>query len=255
MLQITIGKLKLCGGGYRPGEPYSRYEIKPGGLRGWWGSAPISGSGTAREGADGEHDEDEFSGPRIITILGRVRAEERARAQMVSELAGLAGRKKIVVRDENGERWAWVRVRHVDIERLSSGHHPDFTIALKAPDPIKYGSAHTSRSTGSDVATVNDGNARAWPLFRVRGPFPGGYRLRGPGGVSYSVMRAMASADVDEIDFKSGLIKRNGVPLTRAVVSPERWSVPGGGRVLWRVEGISGGTGYADLFLDAAYRG
>lgn len=250
MLLVRVGNVDFHG------HTDSGFLIGPGGFKGWEGSAATKRDGVDRTGAHGSFAVPAFKAARLVTLSGHALAASEAELEHMGEVLAGVGQSEqtITVQSASGARWGRGSVEgEIKFDRVGGATEAVFSLTLWMPDPFKYGETRSARSTGANVELMNRGNARAVPKFKVTGPFPGGYRLRGPAGESFSVTTALASGSVDDIDFASPVIRRNGSPLTRAVLSPEQWTIPGGGVASFRVEGISGGTGFADGFVTDTY--
>lgn len=116
------------------------------------------------------------------------------------------------------------------------------------PDPRKYGEMREFVSTGSNVTAWHRGDFDAWGRFTVTNN-TSGYRILS-NGLAFTVNGSRSSSAVDEIDFSTGSITRDGVPLTRAVTSRRTWPVRPGVDTIWRAEPLGSGGVRAVLRVD-----
>lgn len=254
-MQITLGGLSFHSGDL-PGSTGFTIARQDG----WTGGAGSKRDQLAHVGGDGAFRTPSWRPDRMFTWSGLYHGSSLDEVQHVGDvLTGLEGLSLPVTVQWGETRWAQVEVDRVRFEPAGYKPQADYQVELWMPDPFKYGETREYVSTGSNVTIHNRGNAPVAPRFRVSAPWPGGYRIRGPlkaDGVatSYAVVPAMTGSSVDLIDFAAGTITRNGNPLPRAVSSAERWTIPGGGSVAFRIEGIAGGTGAATAFVTDKYK-
>lgn len=224
------------------------------GISGWFGGVSAKSGSVPREDKHGNFSLPTFKEGRMLTLSGYAWArsfmEMQSLADRVSGL-GCDGQELRVVVSAGGEtRWVDGRVISADFEwGKGSVLQAKFQVIIRCDDPRKYGNLATFTSTGSSVQSFHRGNAIASPVFEVTG-FTSGWRLVGPGGVSYTVQGPKAHETVDRLDFSDGSLTRGGTRLAGAVTSARTWGVPPGQNVSWRIEGIGGvGSGTAVMYL------
>lgn len=246
MLHVRIGNVDFLG------FTASGFLIGPDGFKGWEGAPATRRAGIDRAGQHGAFSTPTFKAGRLVALSGHALANSEAELEHLGEVLSGVGQSEqtIAVQSAQGYRWGRGSVEgEVKFDRVGEATEATWSLSLFMPDPFKYGETRESGSSGANVSAFHRGNTAAVPRFKVAGLWSGGYRIRGPQGQSFSVVGTLNSNVVDEVDFRTGMVRRNGVPLTRAVLSPEMWSVPGGAAVQWRVEGIDGGSGSAVMYL------
>lgn len=252
MLHVRVGNVDFHG--------FTTHGFLLGGRRafeGWEGRPGMRSERAERPAGAGSFSVPAYLSSRLVTLRGTALAESEAELEHMEDvLNGLAlTDTQMTVRSEKGTRWSWCRAEdEVKWTRVGGALEAEFEISFFLADPRKFGEVRETVSTGSNVTAHHRGNGPATPRFKVAASWFGGYRIRGPlkaDGVerSFSVVGPMTGSSVDLIDFNTGVVLRNGLPLRGAVLSPEMWTVPGGGSVRWRIEGISGGTGSAVMYL------
>lgn len=251
MLHVRVGNVDFHG--------FTTHGFLLGGRRafeGWEGRPGMRSERAERPAGNGSFSVPAYLGSRLVTLRGTALANSEGELeQMEDVLTGLAlSDTQMTVTSEKGTRWAMCRAEdEVKWNRIGGALEAEFEVSFFLADPRKFGEVREFVSTGSNVTAYHRGNAPATPRFKVAASWPGGYRIRGPlrngTELSFSLPVAMTGSSVDLIDFNTGLVLRNGSPLPRAVLSPQMWTVPGGGTVQWRIEGISGGTGSAVMYL------
>ncbi|MFC7430977.1 MULTISPECIES: hypothetical protein [unclassified Agrococcus] len=251
MLKLHLFGATLEGVDDRARPGFEGYSIGRGGLTGWWGRPAGVGGGSRRPGAHGEFDTPLYLPGRVVTVAGQVRQRDsRSRALAADRLAGLGAdgeRGRVVVEEDGFSTWAWCRVLSADVERFTSGHHPEYDLMLRCADPRRYGERRSEPTTSNvGKVMVNRGNFPASPRFRIAGPQPGGYQIWGADELPYTV-GAVPANSTDVVDFATGLVTRDGVVLTGAVVTPRTWTVPAGGTKEWGVTLTGSGSAAGEI--------
>lgn len=234
---------------------FKGYMITPGGLQGVRGGVGVSSESVQRPGAHGEFDLPVFKQGRVVTVGGHaVEVNDDALEQLGIVLGGLgAGGESmpLVYHGAGLVLHGRGRVIAQEFEQPVVGiPRATYSLSLSMRDPRWYGTVHESVSTGGNVATSNRGNFPAHQRFRVEGNMPGGYWLSGRGRI-FEVPGPLAPGRVDLVDFRTGVVKRNGVAV--AGVTPRAWDVPGGGTVQWALTPFGSGSGTATSYLPATY--
>lgn len=228
------------------------FTIPPDGFAGW--SDPVSAriDEQLRGDQPGALGLPTQLGSRVISVSGLCHARspevlEHTYGRQLRSL-GADGRPfKLVVR--HAGQALWVNAYRGSQPRFTpypALGRASYSFDFWCPDPRKYGQLHEFTSQGASVPVFHRGDFPATPVFTVGG-FASGYRIVGPGGLTYTVRGPKSGVDV--IDFMTGRVTRGGQPLRRAVTSARRWSVPPGQEVQWRVEPITSGSGSAVMAL------
>lgn len=251
MLLVRVGEVEFRG------HTDAGFLIGPDGFKGWEGAPATKRSREDRSSAHGSYVVPAWKSSRLVTLAGTALGSSEAEVEHLRDvLSGLGKRAtRLTVQTAAGARWvdgASVEGPIV-FERVGGADVAEFEFSLLLPDPFKYGEARAFTSTGTDVQLWHRGNTDAWPVVTVTGSFPNGYRIVHQNG-SFRVTSALGSGQTDVIDFRRGVVSRNGVVQQGVVMAADRKSVPGGGVAPMRVEAVTSGSGTAvfsvpDTFL------
>lgn len=164
------------------------------GLDGWWNLPDAEFPDLARGWGDGSYDSDGRYTARIMTLEGSFLTQDpkqaiAARKKLVEAINSVYSAKDLIVReysiDSNGAEVAEPKVASVrisgrpQIESVNARGRVNFSIGLKAANPIKY-EYFNSPSTGNyrtttltrnadNIIVTNAGNVRVPVIFRVDG--------------------------------------------------------------------------------------
>lgn len=258
MLRIRIGGTTI-NGRPRDGEDPRGLFVARDGFEGW-----DDGGGTARSESDprpaahGSFDAPAYLGPRVCSIDGWALAgTEYELAHLRSVIMGTFadGQMKRVQVDHQGQTlWA-------DARRSGSATFRDagerggllrarFVLPFICPDPRKYGTVRRF-GPGTVIPINHVGNFPALPKFRVRGAWPAGYTIGGPGGERFVVTAPLSMGNEHIVDFATCRVTRGGLVQVGAVSIPETWTVPGGVTVTCTLTGQ--GSGDMDVDVPETY--
>lgn len=171
--------------------------------------------------------------------------------RLLRGLGADGSRLRVVVSNHGEQQWTWARRRGGRFRPTPFGW-AFYQLVLDQPDYRWFGEARSFTSPRSDVEAFHYGNHSATPAFRVTGPMNGGYRIVSE-STTFEVLSTLPAGAVDEVDFETGLVHRDGVQLKSAQGLRQRFVVPGGGNVSWRVEPVTSGSGTAVLTLPDTY--
>lgn len=242
MLHVRVGEVDFHG--------FTSHGFLLGGRRafeGWEGRPGLRSERADRASSPGSFVVPAYLSSRLVTLRGTALAESESELeQMEDVLSGLAvSQSRMTVTTTKGTRWAWCRGEdELRWSRFGGTSEAEFELSLFLPDPFKYGEARSFTSTGSDVQLWHRGNTEAWPVITVTGSFPNGYRIVHQNG-SFRVTSPLGSGQTDVIDFRRGVVARNGVVQQGVVMAADRKSVPGGALAPMRVEAVTSGSGTA----------
>jgi hypothetical protein len=155
-------------------------------IEGWWGAPENQFPDLTRGWGDGSYDADGRYQSRIITLTGSILPPDPSLAaaarQTLIEATDLVYKGAILKVNEPGTaKTAFVRLSGRPIIRsVNPRGRMDFSIQLKAPDPIKYEYladtyreiSVTQGSTG--VTVTNSGNTRTPVIFQLGGTITSG---------------------------------------------------------------------------------
>jgi hypothetical protein len=188
-------------------------------INGWWGVPEPEVPDYPRGNADGSYDVRGRWAARDLTLTGSFLVPDSsfvplARQRLV-DAANLVYRGAwLRVNESNYNKVAWVRLSgRPMIQTVNSRGRTDFSIGLRAPDPIKY-SWNDSDPDGFDVVSIpilndstgalgegvieNVGNTPVPVTFQIRGPVEAGTVLQ-------SITRAELILVIDNIPSESTL--------------------------------------------------
>lgn len=240
-----------------PGAPLSARASKfrgfmfgPGGLQGVRGGVAVVSSSVQRPGEHGEFDLPVFKGARVVTVSGQALApSERELDDLALQLSGLgaAGESVPLRHHAAGGRvlTGSGRVIAQEFDQTVGGiATATYMLSLSMRDPRWYGAIRPYVTSSDALVTMQQaGNVAAVPRFEVAGTFPNGYALHAAGRVVQ--VAGSASAITDVVDFRTGMVTRNGTLAPTLLQQAQFWSVPGHGVPLsWRLDRV-GGTGTA----------
>ena len=183
------------------GVEYRLYDMP-----GWSGPPDSTGSVSQRAASDGAWPSPVFTAARFfelrVQLIGRGYEAVSAAIDQISAAMPLRDLAPIVVVEGERSRQAIVRQDgKVLIDRSEHPWRANLSIPLVAPDPLRYGLAQHTETTGlpstsggltlpltlplsigatvtsGRVAVTNEGNAGTPPLLILAGPVPAGARL------------------------------------------------------------------------------
>lgn len=215
------------------------------GFTGWDEGVAMRQENVSRPGAHGSFSLPAYQDARVVSVSGNVVANSPADlAQWKNRLTGLlAGGQegRIQVTRSWGAQWANCRLgAQTRFSERGGTSTATFQIQLWCPDPRKYGNENKFGVTNAVANAFHRGNYDAMALVRVTGAAPNGYRITGPGGLQYRVERAVTSGFPHQIDFNTGVLLVDGIPMSNRG-SADVWPVPPGQTVPFDCNVINGG--------------
>lgn len=246
-LLIRIGEVEFHGHTDRG------FLIGPGGFKGWEGAPATRREAMDRPGAHGSFAGLPYKASRLVSLSGTALGSSEADVAYLGDvLSGVGGAPVMVtVATAVGTRWATGSVEgEIKFDRVGGASEAAFALSLWFPDPRKYGVVNETASSGATVSAHHRGNFPATPRFTVTGTFPNGYALHADGKVVQ--VGGSASAVTDSVDFRTGMVTRNGSLQPSLLQQGQFWSVPGGALMPWRLDPI-GSSGSATCFLTDTY--
>lgn len=215
---------------------------------GWWDSPDVKGETTDRPNADGEYDLPTYNTARLVTFTGRVITKSHADQHEAMNFLTGPMRGRLQVAGHGSTQWADAKrnggVKFTPVTDTLA----QWQVALKCPDPRKFGDRHTYDFTVAApwVSVFHRGNYSASPVVQINGPFTGGFTITHPGG-QYIALGDVAAGGWARVDFGTGRLKLNGNDRSDLVVRADLFKIlPGAIAAV----GISKGTGYVEV-LDA----
>ncbi|ALY08863.1 minor tail protein [Arthrobacter phage Galaxy] len=263
LLSVKLAGLQL----HRPREAGRELFLEPDGLEGWDDGVDMRRDAVEVPQAHGAFDTPGYRDARNVVVHGRAwagtpRRLAVLRAAVVGCLSdGGAGLLEVETAEE-GELSASVRLSAKPVWRRRSPVDAEWSLQLWAADPRKFGPARRFRVVVDEspvqaqdgVLLWHAGNAEGTPEFVLRGDFPEGYRVHGPGGARFSVTEPLRPGQVHELDFGHGLLRVDGRFVMGKVTEAGVWTVPAGAEVPVRLERFGArGTGAADIRVKDTY--
>ncbi len=153
-------------------------------IKGWWNLPDPEFPNLTRGWGDGSYDAVGRYASRLITLTGSFLTQDPAQAvvarKTLIEAIDLVYQGTLLVVDEDVSKSSFVRLsgRPEITSTKARGRH-DFSIGLKAADPIKYeylSNTYTSTTltTGTASTIVNAGNTKTPIIFELTGTITGG---------------------------------------------------------------------------------
>lgn len=221
-------------------------------LTGWTGGPGVKRDNSPRQGAAGSHNVKGYSVDRVPVFRGLYHGASLDDVQYMSDaLSGLESLEQRVTVAWPDTKWVDAHVDRVRFEPAGYKPEAEYQIELWVPDSYKYGETRQfPSSTDATVTAYHRGNAPAVPRFTVVGTFPNGYALHSQNRVVQVAGSASPISDV--VDFRSGMVTRDGVYLPALLQQAQFWDVPGGANLSWRFDRV-GGTGTATPYVTDTY--
>lgn len=227
------------------------FHLAGDGLEGWTDGASTNQEHVDFAAADGEHDLPVYLGGRDVRLKGflvtRDHVDVTTENRRLTNL--LKRRLRIQVEEPDLDGWADGVVTDVTFD--ASGFTPEarFTLTFHMALPWIYGAEQTF-PPASTLNLSHWGNAAASPVFEVRGTFPNGYTITGPGGRQVVVKTPLTAGHVDRIDMRKGRLERDGVFLLGAITKTERWTIAPSAIALATLSGAGGSGDLSATVLD-----
>lgn len=151
-------------------------------IDGWWRLPEVETQDLPRGWGDGSYDAKGRFANRLITLTGSFLTQDPAQAAAARDKLFRAidlvyNGDWLIVR-EDPDKYAWVRLSGTpEIQNVSARGRTDFSIGLKAVDPIKYELVDNdvdalnseTISMGGSVTITNSGNTKVPVMFEVEG--------------------------------------------------------------------------------------
>jgi hypothetical protein len=268
---VTIKKMV-----FRSGKTtaYGQYILDPTAIVGWTDGTSVRRDATVRPVSSGDFMEPYTLSSRLISLSGTAIAKTASELQVMRDnLMGLFAPgeyAEMTVQTTASTRYAVVGLEGSISWTIQTDNVAVFKIDVYAPDPYIYGDTR-SFQTGSyqrtggilypikypmdfNLGTLNtaqtiknNGNAEAWPVFKVIGDYYSGFTITDNVGsvVRYTGMVTMTAPVF--VDMGRGTATQNGVDKTTLVTSREWFSIPPGGTISPRFTPIQNGSGWCDI--------
>lgn len=211
-LSLVIDGMDLNNANHRHGY----FEVDD--IDGWWKAPAKKSRDEARPSDDGDFDALDFYEARYVTIRGAFVAKDAADrwqgADIISALLS-GGPAMMTVSIDGQAQWAIVKLVDQADADWTATMLLEYSLQVKAVDPRKFGDREvftTSTSSGS-VSVYQRGRYKATPVLTISGNMPGGYRIS-KGGKSNSVIAALGSSQIHELDLATGILRINGAVVT-----------------------------------------
>ena len=114
--------------------------------------------------------------------------------------------------------------------------------------PLTYPLDFNFNGPAASTQTVkNQGNAPAWPVFKVNGDYNAGFVIGDNAGNEVIYTGMVTSAAPVFIDMGAGTAIQNGVDKTAQVTKREWFSIPPGGTIRPDFSPRQNGVGWCDI--------
>lgn len=258
----------------------NEYILDPTAVVGWSDGAVVRRADTPRLGKSGDFREPASFGARIVTLSGTAVADThhdllRMRDDMMS-LFTVTDYDSLSIDINGSKRWLKVGLEGTPSWVQQTDNVASFRISFYAPDPHLYGYVsiiqtnitrankgglafplkYPLKLSAVDVAPpiINNGNAPAWPIFKVIGDFKLGFTIQDNlgNGVRYNGMVTKVSPVI--IDMGKGTATQNGIDRTTNLDYRNWFSIPPKSSIrpsLIPTPDLSGdaGTGWCDIIV------
>lgn len=235
---------------------FKGFMIPRGGLQGVRGGVGVASESVQRPGEHGEFDLPVFKQARVVTVGGyAIESNDDALEQLGIVLGGLGAGGESMPLAYHG---AGI-VLHGQGRVISQEFQQDvggiaratYSLSLSMRDPRWYGETREFPTSNGDIITMHhDGNFLATPRFTANGTYPNGYLLHAGGRVVQVAGSPTPVSDV--LDFRTGMVVRNGALQPRLLQHGQFFSVPGGAVLSWRADPL-GGTGTVTAHVTDTY--
>lgn len=254
----------------------SQYVLDADAITGWLDGPGIRRDATPRLAVDGDFFEPAYKSGRLVSITGTAVATNSAQLQVMrDEFIGImsdGSYQWMAVTTENVRRYSLVGLEGKPSWVLLSSNVASFKVDLYAPDPRIYGELQTvnisqagnsgnltfpldyllnyNRADNDVIASVtNNGNTRAYPLFRVTGNFNEGFTVTDNinGRVTFGGVVTM-QAPV-EIDMATATATQNGVDKSTLLTVRDWFWVKPGETMTPTFIPTKDGTGWCDIIV------
>lgn len=186
-------------------------------MPGWNQRPPVKRNRESRTSGDGSFKTPVFYENRLITINGRLFTKNHEylhQAEGILNALGHRGGVKLLVEGHGPTQWAMVDPRDSPDLTVITGTFLQFQIPLEAIDPFKYGESYAVvGSANSPASLYQRGTVPAWPVVTVSSASTGtGYTLS-LNGKTVVVTKSLFSAQTHTIDFRTGILRQDGVVI------------------------------------------
>ena len=252
--RLTISLPGCTVTGHTPDDgPIVGFFVEADGWEGWDDGVSGRRDALPRPSAHGEFDLPVTRGPRTVTLKGQAVARnafELGRLRSAWTGIGADGDRFPITVDHQDETLS-ATARTIDARFKDTGNRgrrcrAEVSLELLCADPRKYGTI--TEVSGNTVTVANRGNFPASPVVTVAGP-RSGYTITGPEGREYQVTQALAAGQTHRIDFRTGLLYRNGSPQLGAIGRAELWAIPPGRQISMAISSGSMTVSVADTFI------
>lgn len=258
--------------------PVGQYILDPTAMLGWTDGTAARRDATVRPVSSGDFTEPYTFSSRLITLSGAAVAKDSVDLHaMRDKLVGLLQEGEYVemsVETIAGTRYATVGLEGTVSWTRQLDNVAVWKLDLYAPDPYIYGvertinlGATTSAGGGLDYplnyalnynrlniaeqdnSITNNGNAKAWPKFRISGDYYSGFIITNGRDKKIIYNSMVTSASPVTLDSGKGTATQNGVDRTVYLSERDWFSIAPGEVIRPEFLPIQAASGYCDIIV------
>jgi len=277
---ISVNIKSLVFTSHKNAQKTSQYNLDPTAVSGWLDGVEPRRSTTARLSGHGDFSEATFLNSRLVSFSGVAMAPDAGTLQnMRDTFVGTLGNGDYTEMSVtiNGEtRYATVGIEGKPSWVIINDKNAIWKMDLYAPDPFIYGAEKTVQTgesitiggldyalsypldyhtTGlnSTQTVKNNGNATAWPKFKVTGDYYRGFSIDNNLGdkVTYNGVVTLQAPVI--IDMAKGTATQNGVDKTILMTKREWFPIHAQETIQPAFRPVDNGYGWCDIIFRDTY--
>lgn len=256
------------------------YILDPTAVSGWTDTANIKRDTTSRMNAHGEFTEKGYMSARLISFSGTAVATTILKLQeMRDTFTGIlsdGSYDQLAVTTKGGEtRYSTVGLEGSTSWVQQSDTSASFKINFYAPDPFIYGpekrihlgssmltsgggleyiltyplNYRTDQTLNAGDTMVNNGNAVAWPVFKISGTYTDGFTLSDNRDHYVTYLGQVTPQTPVTIDMGRGVALQGGIDRSTLLSQRQWFNVPPKTTIRPDFEPLKAGTGWCDIII------
>lgn len=252
----------------------AQFMLDTTGIIGWFDGVEMRRSAVARPVGGGDFAERGRNGSRVISITGLAEADSRAVLhQMRDDFTSILNHgnfSELKVTSGAGVRYATVGLSSAPSFVIQTDTFATFKLDLYSPTPEIYGPKKTAYLPGMTLLgglgypltyplqfnapvklqstfAENDGNASAWPIFKVTGDYLSGFTVTNGQGRKVTYRGAVSSSAPVFIDMGQGSAIQNNVDKSYNLSERDWFAIEPGTTIQPQFIPLDGGSGWCDI--------